>query len=122
MKYVEPARKRGDSIVRIVAGDVHRSLRLTSRIALICNALSSRKFLEQNHLTLESRDGRLSGQGTTVTFIYRLSRREKIIERGNESAFLALRGIAKAAFQELGGGEEFLRREREHFYGLKTKQ
>jgi hypothetical protein len=42
----------------------------------------------------------------------------KIIERArSESAFLALCGIAKEAFQQFGEGEEFLRRERENFYG-----
>jgi hypothetical protein len=34
-----------------------------------------------------------------------------------ESLFLQLRGIAKEVFQSLGGGEAFIRKEREQFYG-----
>ena len=33
------------------------------------------------------------------------------------SLFLQLRGIAKDVFQSLGGGEAFIRKEREDFYG-----
>jgi hypothetical protein len=39
-----------------------------------------------------------------------------------EIAFLRLRGIAKEVFRSLGGGEAFIRRERENFYGDNTQR
>jgi len=47
-EYIEPARRRGDSIVRIVAGDVQKAARLVNRTALVCQALKSHKFLKEN--------------------------------------------------------------------------
>jgi hypothetical protein len=38
--YIEPARRRGDSTVRIVAGDVQKAVRLVHRTALVCQALT----------------------------------------------------------------------------------
>jgi hypothetical protein len=72
-EYIEPARRRGDSAVRIVAGDVQKAVRLVNRTALVCQALKSHKFLEENHLALEKWDGPPSGMSTTVTFTYRLT-------------------------------------------------
>jgi hypothetical protein len=56
-QYIEPAHRRHDSTVRIVAGDVQKAVRLSNRISLVCNALKSRKFLEGNRLTLEKCGG-----------------------------------------------------------------
>jgi hypothetical protein len=59
-----------------------------------------------------------SGMSTTVIFTYRLKD-----ETGQTSSpptewpFLRLRGIGKDVFQSLGGGEAFIRKEREQFYG-----
>src|ERR1035438_4508656 len=70
-KYIGPGRNRRDPLVRIVAGDVHKALGLNNRYPLVCNALSSRKFLAGNHLMLERREGPPSGQGARVAFTYR---------------------------------------------------
>ena len=56
-EYIEPARRRGDSAVKIVAGDVQKAARLVNRTALVCQALKSHKFLKENHLALERWDG-----------------------------------------------------------------
>jgi hypothetical protein len=115
---VEPARRQHLSIIRIVAGDVHKTLGLNNRVPLVCSALGSRKFQQENHLELISREGPPSGQSSRVTFTYRLI--DQAGEAGaapQEDQFLRLRGIAKEVFQSLGGGQAFLRKEREQFFG-----
>ena len=119
-EYIEPARKKKQSTIKVVAGDVHKAVRLSNRVPSVCQALRGKKFLEENHLVIEKCEGPKSGLSTTVTFTYRLTD-----PPGARSApdvpfpFLRLRGIAKKVFQSLGGGEQFIRNEREHFYGDK---
>jgi hypothetical protein len=117
IEYIEPAKARRESTIRIVAGDVQRAVRLSNRVPLVCQALKSRKFLNENHLILEKWEGPPSGISTTVTFIYRLQ--DDVQSTPAQPAdwpFLQLRGIAKDVFRDLGGGEEFLRKERAQFY------
>jgi hypothetical protein len=78
--------------------------------------LSGKRFLEENHLALEKREGPPSGQSTTVVFTYRLVDPHRAPDRWEESPLLKLEGIGKEVFQSLGGGEAFIRRERERFY------
>lgn len=116
--YIGAGRKRGDPTVRIVAGDVHRALGLHNRYPLVCNALSSRKFLAENRLELVQREGPPSGQGARVAFTYRLLEAQAPgPETPVELPLSRFRGIAKEVFQGLGGGEAFIRSGREHFYG-----
>src|ERR1035437_9324410 len=118
LEYVEPARRRRESTIRIVAGEVQKAVRLSNRVALVCQALKSHKFLDQNHLILEKWDGPPSGMSTTVIFTYHLL--DDAGQTPSESAewmFFQLRGIGKEVFQSLGGGEAFIRKEREEFYG-----
>lgn len=115
-EYIEPARRRGDATVEILVGDVHRSMHLQNLAPNVCQALSGRKFLQENHLILEKRDGPPSGLSTTVRFVYRIgSPRDSSSQ--TESPLLSLRGIARDIFRDLGGGEAFIRKEREQFYG-----
>jgi hypothetical protein len=113
-QYIDAARRRGESVVQIVAGDVHKALKFSNRIAVVCNALSSKSFLQENKIVLESRVGPPSLVSTTVRFTYRLLR-----ENGgtpvSPSPFLGLRGVAKQVFHALGGGEAFIRAERDQF-------
>jgi hypothetical protein len=116
-EYIQPARRRGDVTVRIVAGEVHKALRLSNRVPTVCEALASGKFLEQNDLAIEQREGPPSGRSTTVTFVYRLKpERHSDTPHDPRAPFLRLRGIAKDVFQSLGGGEAFIQKERERFY------
>jgi|SRR5947209_12898219 len=116
LEYIEPARRRRDSIVRIVAGDVHKALGLNNRVPAVCQALKSNKFLDENRLVLEKWDGPPSGMSSTVAFTYRLAG-EALADTGiRESPLLRLQGIGKKVFESLGGGESFIRRERERFY------
>ena len=73
--------------------------------------------MAENGLELEKVEGPPSGLGTRATFIYRI----KASSNGESTStpewpFLRLRGIAKDVFRSLGGGEEFIRNEREQFY------
>jgi hypothetical protein len=117
LHYVEPARRRRDQVLRIVSGEVHKALGLVNLYPTVCQALAGPKFLKENHLVLENRDGPPSGLGPRVTFTYRLLPEAATEEAPENSPFLRLRGAGKEVFASLGGGEVFIRREREHFYG-----
>jgi hypothetical protein len=114
--YIDAARRRREATVEILAGDVHKALSLSSRVPAVCQALSSRRFLEENKIALERREGPPSGQSTTARFTYRLLGENRVSDpTGSRSPFLGLRGIAKQVFQALGGGEAFIRAERDQF-------
>jgi len=120
-EYIAAARRRGDKTISIHVGTVHKTLALNNRVPLVCAALGSKKFLTENHLRLISKTGPPSGQSTTVVFTYALEDGEKHAE--GIDAFLELRGIGKEVFASLGGGEAFLRREREDFSrAMKTRE
>jgi hypothetical protein len=118
-EYVSAARRRGDKAFSINAGAVHRALGLNNLVPSVCNALGSRKFLTDNHLRLISRTGPPSGKSTTVTYTYEFIDTPKEGDGGSErqDAWNRLRGALKDVFAELGGGENYLRKEREQFYG-----
>jgi hypothetical protein len=120
-KYVLPARNRHLRQFSIRTGDVVRELKLISRVPAVCSALKSRVFLEQNGLRLMERTGPSSGQSTTVIYTYEfLDAPESLQPRPDP--WEQLRGSLKSVFAELGGGEAYLRREREDFYSEKEKQ
>jgi hypothetical protein len=112
--YLRPARRRGEKSFSVNVGAVHKVLALSNRVPLVCAALKSKKFLEENALKLISKTGPPSGQSTTVTFTY-----EIIGKNGTESSptesLSGLRGIAKDVFRALGGGEAFINEERKSF-------
>jgi len=118
LQYIKPAEARHESTVRIVAGDIQKAAGLSNRVALVCQALKSHKFLNENHLVLEKWDGPPSGMSTTVTYTYRLLNDDrKEASPQPEWPFLKLRGVAKEVFTSLGGGEAFIQKERERFHG-----
>ena len=117
-QYIEPARRKGQKRVRIVAGDVHRALNMQNRVPNVCTALTSKILLRENHLVIEEKEGPPSGLGTRMTYIYRLLEPEDQYGRQPEAhTFEKLRGLLSEALQSLGGGEAFLRKERSRFYG-----
>lgn len=117
-EYIDPARARHESTVRVVAGEVQKAVRLSNRVSLVCQALRSNKFLTENHLALEKWEGPPSGMSTTVTFTYRMLDAEPSTSaQPEEWPFSKLRGAAKEVFHSLGGGEAFLLGERKEFYG-----
>jgi 5-methylcytosine-specific restriction protein B len=117
--YIRPARRRGEESVSIQVGEVHRALGLQNRVPLVCQALESKKFLEASKLRLVSKTGPRSGQSTTVTYTYQFVE-GAAPKPSNEDAWLKLRGVLKDIFAELGGGEAYLRDQRDNFYGSAT--
>ena len=115
-RYVEPARSRGEETITVVAGAVLRELGLRGDYApSVCSALRARKFCTENHLVLIKEDGPRSKQSTTTAFTYRLPRSSAPDGTGR-SAVWDLLGVGEETFAALGGGEDWLRRERQMFF------
>jgi hypothetical protein len=114
-KYVLPARRKRVKRFSIRAGDVVRELAMNGRAPAVCSALKGRKFLERNHLRLLEITGPKSGQSTTVTYTYEFVDAKKP-GLPKEDPWGQLRGALKSVFRELGGGEAYLRNERDNFY------
>jgi len=70
--FIEPARRAGATEMHVTAGDVHKDLRLESRMPAVCAAIDAQKFQDQYGVTLNGRSG--PKQGATVTWIFSLSR------------------------------------------------
>ena len=118
-RYIDPARSRGDGTINVVAGTVLRDLELRGDYATsVCSALRARKFCAENDLELLHEDGPAkSKQSTTTAFTYRLpGARATGGDRPPRNAVWDLLGAGRATFAALGGGEHWLRREREAFY------
>ncbi len=120
--YVVPARLTGAGTVSVRVGDVHRAMKWDlRRVPQVCSALSTRKFLNSANVELIERKGPPSGQSTTVEFTFRLlqpasGRREEQVEAkpaAKGDALRALYGIFAEEFKALGGGEAFLKKERD---------
>lgn len=117
-RYVDPARSRGDETVTVVARDVLGALGLRGDYAPgVCSALRAAKFHKENALVLIREDGPPSKQSTTTRFTYRLlAGSAKGDDRPARNAVWDLLGSGKATFAALGGGDDWLRREREAFH------
>jgi hypothetical protein len=118
--YVRPARRRGEKVISINVGMVHKAVALRNRVPLVCQALESAKFLQASGLKLVSRTGPRSGQSTTVTYTYEFADKASVPGASSEGAWLRARGLLKKLYAEFGGGEEYLRSEREHFRGKRS--
>jgi hypothetical protein len=114
-RYVVPARVQNAERFSIRAGDVVRDLQMSGRTPAVCSALKSREFLQRNNLQLVERTGPPSGQSTTVTYTYEFIDQKSPSPK--EDPWTSLRGALKDAFAELGGGEAYLKKERDSFYG-----
>ena len=118
-QYVDPARSRSDETIIVVARDVLRALKLRGDYApSVCSALRTGKFCKENELELLRTDGPRSKQSTTTSFTYRLlggsaNRDDRLARNG----IWNLLGAGKETFAALGGGERWLRRDREAFNG-----
>ena len=106
-------RRRGERIFTVNVGAVHKALALSNRVPLVCAALGSKKFLTENQLRLISKTGPPSGQSTTVTYTYEFLGTQT--PPLNPDAWTKLRGALKDVFAEMGGGEAYLRAERNAF-------
>jgi len=120
--YVKPARLKGANIVQVRVGAVQKELGWTNRTPSVFSTLSSKEFQREAGVELiEKRDGPSSGgPSTTVQFVYRIldggatptppSRESRTIPNG--AGLEKLYGIFAEEFKELGGGEAFLKAER----------
>ena len=120
--YVKPARLKGANIVQVRVGAVQKELGWTNRTPSVFSTLRSKEFQKEAGVELiEKRGGPPSGgPSTTVQFVYRIldgstsenpsSREFRIIPNG--AGLEKLYGILADEFKELGGGEAFLRAER----------
>jgi 5-methylcytosine-specific restriction protein B len=111
--YVASAKQRGDTTVRIKAGDVHRSLHWSNRVPSVCTTLASQKFQKETGLKLISKQGPPSGYSTTVVYTYNLGLDEPKPSTSGKPRLEALYGLLAGVYRELGGGERYLREERE---------
>jgi hypothetical protein len=112
--YLKPAIRRGEKTVTVNAGKVHKALALDNRVPLVCQALKSKKLLSENRLRIVSRSGPRSGQSTTETITYEVLA-AGIDRSASANPLLGLRGVAKELFGQLGGGETFIKSERDKF-------
>jgi hypothetical protein len=120
-RYIEPARMSGKKQVRVRVGNVLKELGWINRTPSIFSTLSSRSFQREAGVELiERRGGPPSGgPSTTVEFTFRLvdekpeahsARAAKPIPNG--AGLEKLYGIFADEFAALGGGEAFLKAER----------
>ena len=82
--YFEPARARGESKVVITSGQVHRDMKLSSRMPSVCGALRSQYVRDFNVTLIEER--RKEGvvlNSSTNQFIFTLNGSKLLTRRGN---------------------------------------
>jgi hypothetical protein len=117
--YVIPARQRGEKTIRVGVGKVQKELGWTNRTPSVYSTLSSKEFQSAAGVALIEKVGGppSGGPSTTWKFVYRvLSEAENATVdevAGNRSSLMDLYGLCAETFNALGGGEDFLRRERE---------
>jgi hypothetical protein len=87
----------------------------------VCSALKSREFLQHNNLKIIQKKGPKSGQSTTVTYTYEFVEAKHSLAQ-EQDPWIRLRGALKHVFDELGGGESYLRAERDTFYASKESK
>jgi hypothetical protein len=119
-KYVQPARQRGEKTVEVRVGNVLKELGWSNRTPSVFSTLGSQPFQKEAGVELiEKRGGPASGgPSTTVRFIYRVldegkSPREEKKVLPNGAGLLELYGILADTYRELGGGEAYMKAERD---------
>ncbi len=123
-RYVEPARRSGEKFVRIKSGEIVNALALKNSTPNVCSAIESKIFQRLGRVKLVGKKSSApKGTSTTTEFTFEILDVER---RGGDEpsprrvTFADLEGIGKEAFATLGGGEAFIRSERENFYGKDT--
>jgi hypothetical protein len=119
--YVHPARKHGQAIVEVKAGDIHSGLRWSRRVPLVCSALSSQKFQNAAGVKLiGTKDAPPSGLSTRTIYRYEILDRDapsglRVDSPPPKRGLLAAYGVAAHLYRQVGGGDAFLKAERENF-------
>lgn len=120
--YVEPARQRGETLVRVRVGNVQKELGWTNRTPSVFSTLLSKDFQREAGVELiERRGGPASGgPSTTVQFVFRVldaGTAEQVTQAAgkripNGAGLEKLYGVLKDAYAAFGGGEAYLKAER----------
>lgn len=118
--YVMPARMKGEKEIQVRVGTVQKELGWTNRTPSVFSTLSSKEFQREAGVELiEKRGGPLSGgPSTTVQFVYKLVDRKAGQRHStqrpvpNGAGLEKLYGILAGTYKELGGGEAYLKAER----------
>jgi hypothetical protein len=128
-QFFEPARRRGERRVTIHAGSLsklleEKNLLQPNRYPVICGAMTNARFASRHGAILEERQGPQSGLSSSATFTFVLEPvapgKRSVGEDGSrahvpasDSKFMALRGIMKEMYAELGGATAFHEAERD---------
>ncbi len=117
--YVTPARIRGEKIVRIRVGNVQKELGWSNRTPSVYSTLLSKDFQREAGVEVIEKSGGppSGGPSTTWQFVFQVLNKDDAAAPKAKAApsgdgLLSLYGICAETFKALGGGEEFLRRER----------
>jgi hypothetical protein len=124
IRFIEPARHRGDTTISIKSGDVVKGLNLKNKTPNVCTALRSKIFQDVYGVRLLEEQGPPSGMSTTVVFKYRLVNQAgvKPAKPESKSAFDRLRGIAKTIFKDPGDWERSIQSDRRNFHGKADRE
>ncbi len=114
---IAPARQRAAARVRIRVGDVEREMGLKQRAPTVCRALQKRSFLRDQGLTIQAIEGPPSGLGPRVVLTYGLKAEAPATVKQSWAWFDEMRGMLRGAWDDEGGGEAWLKKERSEFYG-----
>jgi hypothetical protein len=118
--YVNPARLRGEKTFHLRVGNVQKELGWTNRTPSVFSTLLSKDFQQEAGVELIEKSGGppSGGPSTTWQFVFRVvgegeasAPAAKVIPNGE--GLMDLYGIFADAYKQFGGGEEYLRRERE---------
>jgi hypothetical protein len=118
--YVQPARQKGEKTIQVRVGNIQKELGWTNRTPSVFSTLLSRDFQQEAGVELIEKVGGppSGGPSTTWQFVFRVlgeaeeaAPAAKAVPDG--AGLMALYGLCAGTFEALGGGEEFLRRERE---------
>jgi len=128
LKYLDPARWRGETLVTIVAGDIHKELGLRNRVPSVCQVMESKVLEREAGVKVSSKQGPPSGRGTTFTVTYAVDKenalaatnpkagQRKVSDEEALRLWNELRGLGKEMYAKYGGGEAWLKQERAEFY------
>lgn len=112
---IAPARARGARRVQVKVGEVERAMGLRQRAPTVCRALQKRAFLRAQGLRVARVAGPPSGLSPRVVLTYALEK--AVAAKPDRSWFDAAEGMMRGMWDEDGGGEAWLRKERSEFYG-----
>jgi len=92
---------------------------MSNRIAHVCTALKTPKFLEPNGLRLVETSGPPSGTSTTVVYTYEfVDAIVAAVPPASSSIFqklLQMEGLLQDVYKEIGGAERAIREERDGY-------